>query len=81
MNEQVVLPQQHHGIIFKEFHEDMGHLGAERVFDLAKAQFYWPHMKNDVTHYVTKVCSCIKQKPPVVMHREPRNRIITTAPF
>ena len=65
-NAQVVLPQQLRRIIFKELHEDMGHLVVERVFDLAKARFYWPHTKDDITHFVTKVCRCIKQKPPVV---------------
>ena len=61
-NAQVALPRQLRGIIFKELHEDMGHLGVERVFDLAKAWFYWPHMKDDITHLVTKVRRCIKQK-------------------
>ena len=80
-NEQVVLPRKLRRIILKELHEDMGHLGAERVFDLTKARFYWPHMKNDITHFVTKVCRCIKQKPPVIKQREPLNPIVTTAPF
>ena len=44
-------------------------------------RFYWPHMKNDITHFVTKVCRCIKQKPPVIKQREPLNPIVTTAPF
>ena len=42
----------------------MGHLGAERVFDLAKSRFYWPNMKEDITHYVIKVCRFLKLKPP-----------------
>lgn len=35
----------------------MGHLGAERVYDLASVRFYWPNMKNDITHYVTNVAA------------------------
>ena len=38
-------------------------------------------MKNDITHFVTKVCRCMKQKPPVVKQREPLNPIFTLAPF
>ena len=38
--EQVVLPLHLRKTIFKELHEQMGHLGAERVFDLASARFY-----------------------------------------
>ena len=80
-SQQVVLPKQLRMTIFKELHEDMGHLGVERVFDLAKSRFYWPNMKEDISHYVTKVCRCLKQKPPVVKQREPLQPIITTAPF
>lgn len=61
-SEQVVLPLNLRKTIFKGLHEDMGHLGAERVHDLASACFYWPNMKNYITHYVTKVCRCLKQK-------------------
>ena len=81
LNQQVALPQQLRLTIFKELHEDMGHLGVERVFDLAKSRFYWPNMKDDITHYVTKVCRCLKQKPPAMKQREPLQPIITTAPF
>ena len=81
LNQQVVLPRQLRLTIFKELHEDMGHLGVERVFDLAKSRFYWPNMKEDITHYVTKVCRCLKQKPPAMKQREPLQPIITTAPF
>ena len=59
----------------------MGHLGVERVFDLAKSRFDWPNVKENITHYVTKVCRCLKQKPPAMKQREPLQPIITTAPF
>ena len=80
-NEQVALPRKLRRIILKGLHGDMGHMGAERVFHLAKARFHWPHMKIDVTSFVTKVCKCMKQKPPVVKQREPLNPIVTLAPF
>ena len=81
LNQQVVLPRQLRLTIFKELHEDMSHLDVERIFDLAKSRFYWLNMKEDVTHYVTKVCRCLIQKPPAMKQREPLQLIITTAPF
>ena len=51
------------------------------MYDLASARFYWPNIKNDITHYVTKVCRCLKQKSPAVKQREPLHPIIITAPF
>ncbi|KAK3752442.1 hypothetical protein QZH41_003510 [Actinostola sp. cb2023] len=40
-------------------------------------------MKDDIEHYVTKVCRCLnmKSRPPTVKHREPMHPIITTASF
>ena len=52
-----------------------------RKMSLAKSRFYWPNMKEDITHYVTKACRCLKQKPPAMKQREPLQPIITTAPF
>lgn len=60
INEQVVLFWKFCRIIFKEFYEDMGYLGVERVFDLIKVRFYWLYMKNDIIYFVIKVCRCIK---------------------
>ena len=59
--EQVVWPTalRHH--VFKELHVNMGHLGHERVFDLARTRVYWPRMHSDIKHYVQNVCRCLKQ--------------------
>ena len=53
---QLVLPSKFHRTIFKELHQDMGHLGAKRVVQLARERFYWPRMEKDITHFVTNVC-------------------------
>ena len=59
----------------------MGYLGADRVLQLARERFYWPHMQRDITHFVTKVCSCLKQRRPNVSTRAPLQPIVTNAPF
>ena len=38
-------------------------------------------MRQDITHYVTKVCPCLKSKKPPINAREPLHRIVTTPPF
>lgn len=62
---QLVLPTQYRALILKHLHDDMGHMGTERVLGLARDWFYWPYMKQDVEAYVTRKCLCIKQKKPV----------------
>ena len=38
--EQIVLPQKYCHIVYKELHENMGHLGPERVIELCRQRFY-----------------------------------------
>lgn len=78
---QILLPQKYHTLVFKELHEEMGHLGVERVLHLIRDRFYWPNMQGDVEHYVTRVCSCLKRKRPNKSARAPLTNIITTYPF
>ena len=80
--EQIVLPQKYRRMVYRELHEQMGHLGTERVFTLARERFYWPGMKKNIDHFVNRVCNCyLKQKRPTFVTREPLQPITTTAPF
>ena len=79
--QQVVWPTKLRHHVFKELHVNMGHLGHERVFDLAQARVYWPRMHSDIKHYVQNVCCCLKQKRPTTTQREPLHPIETTSPF
>ena len=81
LKEQVVLPKKFRKAVYTQLHNEMGHLGAERTIDLARERFYWPYMQSDITHYVTKVCRCLKQKKPTTHTRAPLCPIHTTAPF
>ena len=78
---QVVLPLKLRSLVYKELHDEMGHLGPERVVNLARDRFFWPHMARDIEHYITRECSCLKQKRPNVVKRAPLASIITTEPF
>lgn len=78
---QLVLPTTFHPLIYKELHEELGHLGVERTLSLIRDRFYWPHMQRDVDHYVTKVCSCLKRKRPNKPTRAPLVNVVTTYPF
>lgn len=78
---QLVLPAEYRPLILKHLHNNMGHLGAERVIGLARDRFYWPFMKKDIEVYVTKQCPCIKKKKPVTHDRAPMGSITTSAPL
>ena len=42
---QVILPSALRPLVFRELHNNMGHLGVERVLCLAEDRFYWPHIE------------------------------------
>lgn len=77
---QFVLPVQYRTMVLKYLHNDMGHMGAERVLDLVRGRFYWPYMKGDIEAYITRRCPCIKQKKPVSHVRAPMGSIATSCP-
>ena len=79
--QQLVLPSRYHPLVLKHLHDDMGHVGAERVIHLARDRFYWPFMKKDIETYVTRKCPCIKQKKPVTHVRAPMGSITSSAPL
>ena len=80
-NIQIILPEKLHGLVFIELHEKMGHLGLERVLDLARRRFFWPHMAADIDHYIHNKCRCVIQKKSNRQERAPMVPIHATYPL
>ena len=78
---QLVLPKEYHATVYRELHQNMGHLGAERVVQLARERFYWPNMERNITHFITNKCSCLKKRRLTQPTRAPLCNITTTSPF
>ena len=64
---QLVLLKKLVPSVFKEFHGNMGHLVKSRTQQLIRDHFYRAKMEDDVTHFVTKICSCLKRKKPHIV--------------
>ena len=45
---QIVLPASLRQLLYQELNEDLGHLGHERVYSLARDRCYWPFIGRDV---------------------------------
>uniref|UniRef100_A0A8W8NSV8 Integrase zinc-binding domain-containing protein n=1 Tax=Magallana gigas TaxID=29159 RepID=A0A8W8NSV8_MAGGI len=44
--QQVVLPKCFRKLVLKHLHNDLGHLGHERVLSFVRDRFYWAHMSS-----------------------------------
>ena len=75
---QIVLPSKYRQLVFEELHGNLGHLGADRVLELARKGFYWPRMKQTIEHYVTKQCRCMIARKPNVPDKAPLSSITST---
>ena len=48
---------------------------------LIKNRFYWPGMSSDISHFITKACSCLKKKRPPKLEKAPLQCISTNLPM
>ena len=78
---QIVLPKKYHSIVYNQLHQNMGHLGFEKCYELVKSRFYWPNCESDVKFFITQQCKCIKDKKPTYEQKAPLVNITTTEPF
>ena len=78
---QIVLPEQYHPMVYRELHEEMGHLGAEKVFELAQQRFHWPGMAGDIQNQIQHRCKCVVDKKPNVQERAPLMPVVAQYPF
>ena len=78
---QIVLPSSFHDFVYTELHQKMAHLGSDRVFELARRRFFWPHMAADIDSFCQKKCPCITSKAPNVKERAQLVPIHATRPF
>ena len=59
---QLVLPLSHRQKAMAGCHDQIGHLGQDRVLELLRDRFFWPGMQMDVASYINSCPRCIRRK-------------------
>ena len=78
---QVVWPESLRYLIYRWFHEEMGHVGPNRVSQLCRSRVFWPKMLTDIEEFINKKCQCIAQKRPHRHQEAELQSIHTSAPL
>ena len=60
---QLVLPPAHCSKAIEGCHDQVGHLGQDKVLELLRDWFYWPGMHTDVACYINSCPRCIQRSP------------------
>ena len=80
-NAQVVLPASMKQTVLHYLHDDMGHLGCNRVLANARDRFYWVGMTEDVEKWVSQCKRCTCTKAPHLPHTTPLVTMHATKPL
>ena len=59
---QLILPSSFRNQAIRECHDQVGHLGEDRVLELLRDQIYWPRMHTDVASYIDSCPRCLRRK-------------------
>ena len=78
---QLVLPQAMRLQVLAHLHDDMGHLGFEKVLQQVKDRYFWPGMYTEVKVYIQKCKRCTLRKTPDTKRQADMESIRTTHPL
>ena len=74
-----MLPKSYWKQSLEACHDNMGHLGIERMTSLLRDRFYWPSMIEDIDHHIRSCTRCLRLKTQP--EKAELNPIITTRPM
>ena len=77
----IVIPPKYRNMVYHELHTKLGHVGSDRVYQLARERFYWLNMESDIRHFVSHQCKCVGDKHPVRQTRAPLQSINSSCPL
>ncbi len=59
---QMVIPQSLRKLVFRAYHDDLGHQWRDRTLSIMKGRVYWPGMNKNIQEYIKRCGRCIRRK-------------------
>ncbi|MCP3663175.1 MAG: hypothetical protein GY696_11885, partial [Gammaproteobacteria bacterium] len=67
--------------LLRQYHEDLGHFGVNKVQKLLSRKYYWIRLTADVQNHIRTCISCQKRKTPIPKPNPPLQSITIPGPF
>lgn len=77
---QLVLPQTFISGVMKSLHDDMGHLGSDKVVSMVHTKFFWPDVNGSVRNYCKNCHRCTRARPELPKPKVKMGRLRATQP-
>jgi len=62
LKQQLILPALYRERALTILHDDMSHLGKDKVLSLLKDRLFWPCMSKDVEYWISQCPRCMRAK-------------------
>ncbi|MCP3663818.1 MAG: hypothetical protein GY696_15225, partial [Gammaproteobacteria bacterium] len=80
-NQRWVVPAGLKLQLLRQYHEDLGHFGMNKVQKSLSQKYYWMGMTADVQNHIRTCISCQKRKTPIPKPNPPLHSITIPGPF
>jgi hypothetical protein len=80
---QLVVPKSRQKDVLHYYHDvpSAGHLGAEKMLQRIRREFYWPNLKQEVKNYCQSCDKCFARKTSNISNRAPLGQYLVGEPM
>ena len=81
---RVCIPRSQREAVWKDLHEELGHLGQQRMIHLCRDRVFWPKMRDDIKRWTARCITCAMKKDlvpvprpaPMIAHEDHTLRVL-----
>ena len=78
--DQIALPEALQGVVFQQLHDEHGHPGRDRTYELIRRRCFWPGMSVDIERRCQNCSQCAVAKSTRPPARAPMAHLLASSP-